>query len=448
MEIMKCPAPYSDTQNTLKKVSKKYLPTAGFTIVELLVVVVVIGILAAITIVSYNGITNRAVESSMQSDLQNSATTLALEQTQSGSYPSDPSSLNNGRGLPASGDNSLSYSSEGSEYCVTVTSPRTSKTFFITSTTGQVNTGSCTDAGNTWTARSMPTNSWSKIAFGNGIFLAAGGGSVVSTEASPTGSTSPNGSTWSTPFNIGSGSAVTPFPFYGNGKFVTYFNTGRVKSATSSNNGSTWQNATPGGTITDYQGVSVAYGNGVYVTTVNTPPETYTRVYTSTDGINWTSQVTPIAWNGWPSVTFANGKFVAVANTGSNQSMTSTDGVNWTLGSPTPSGTWSSVTYGNGKFVAVASGGTNRVMTSTDGVSWTARTAAEANSWSSVTYGTGKFVAVASTGTNRVMTSTDGITWTARAAAEANPWTSVAYGNGCFVAVASTGTNRAMTSCW
>jgi prepilin-type N-terminal cleavage/methylation domain-containing protein len=32
----------------------------GFTIVELLIVVVVIAILAAITIVSYNGITNRA----------------------------------------------------------------------------------------------------------------------------------------------------------------------------------------------------------------------------------------------------------------------------------------------------------------------------------------------------------------------------------------------------
>lgn len=36
----------------------------GFTIVELLIVVVVIAILAAITIVSYNGITNRANKSS------------------------------------------------------------------------------------------------------------------------------------------------------------------------------------------------------------------------------------------------------------------------------------------------------------------------------------------------------------------------------------------------
>ena len=39
----------------------------GFTIVELLIVVVVIAILAAITIVSYNGITNRANASAAQS---------------------------------------------------------------------------------------------------------------------------------------------------------------------------------------------------------------------------------------------------------------------------------------------------------------------------------------------------------------------------------------------
>lgn len=39
---------------------------SGFTIVELLIVVVVIAILAAITIVSYNGITNRANATSAQ----------------------------------------------------------------------------------------------------------------------------------------------------------------------------------------------------------------------------------------------------------------------------------------------------------------------------------------------------------------------------------------------
>lgn len=42
----------------------------GFTIVELLIVIVVIGILAAISIVAYNGITNRAKVTEANNDLQ------------------------------------------------------------------------------------------------------------------------------------------------------------------------------------------------------------------------------------------------------------------------------------------------------------------------------------------------------------------------------------------
>jgi len=40
----------------------------GFTIVELLVVIVVIGILAAITVVSYTGVTTRADKAANQSN--------------------------------------------------------------------------------------------------------------------------------------------------------------------------------------------------------------------------------------------------------------------------------------------------------------------------------------------------------------------------------------------
>jgi prepilin-type N-terminal cleavage/methylation domain-containing protein len=61
--------------------------TTGFTIVELLVVIVVIGILAAITIVSYAGISRKATTVSLQSDLSNSASRLKMYYIDHGAYP-------------------------------------------------------------------------------------------------------------------------------------------------------------------------------------------------------------------------------------------------------------------------------------------------------------------------------------------------------------------------
>jgi hypothetical protein len=83
--------------------------------------------------------------------------------------------------------------------------------------------------------------------------------------------------------------------------------------------------------------------------------------------------------------------------------MTSPDGVTWTARTA-PDAVWVSVTYGDGLFVAVAQSGSKPVMTSPDGRDWTAQTAPEAF-WRSVTYGNGLFVAVGAEGTKQVMTS-------------------------------------------
>lgn len=57
-------------------------PKAGYTIVELLIVIVVIGILAAITIVAYSGIQDRARMVRMNSDLRNLQSAIIQARTQ------------------------------------------------------------------------------------------------------------------------------------------------------------------------------------------------------------------------------------------------------------------------------------------------------------------------------------------------------------------------------
>ena len=77
----------------------------GFTIVELLVVIVVIGILAAITIVSYAGITARANTTKAQSDAQSIQSVAEVMNADNGSYPKLNSALGTGSAttkLPAS----------------------------------------------------------------------------------------------------------------------------------------------------------------------------------------------------------------------------------------------------------------------------------------------------------------------------------------------------------
>jgi prepilin-type N-terminal cleavage/methylation domain-containing protein len=63
----------------------------GFTIVELLIVIVVIGILAAITIVAYNGVSARANFTRYVSDLRNTTKLIEMYKAQNGSYPTTTS---------------------------------------------------------------------------------------------------------------------------------------------------------------------------------------------------------------------------------------------------------------------------------------------------------------------------------------------------------------------
>lgn len=103
--------------------------TNGFTIVELLIVIVVIGILAAITIVAYNGIQERARVSTVSSALSQAAKKLTLYQVDNPDlYPADKTALET-LGIKDSATLTYQYtrtSSTPNTYCITATTGTTS----------------------------------------------------------------------------------------------------------------------------------------------------------------------------------------------------------------------------------------------------------------------------------------------------------------------------------
>lgn len=92
-------------------------PQKGFTIVELLIVIVVIGILAAITIVAFNGIQNRAKTSAVTSSLSNASRQLDLANVENGAYPATTTNIQKSNDI----NYQYSYTASSNSYCLTAT---------------------------------------------------------------------------------------------------------------------------------------------------------------------------------------------------------------------------------------------------------------------------------------------------------------------------------------
>lgn len=81
---------------SINNIKTKTQSERGFTIVELLIVIVVIGILAAITFVAYNGVTQRANTTSAKSAAVSVLKKAEAYNAETAAYPTTPGALTTG----------------------------------------------------------------------------------------------------------------------------------------------------------------------------------------------------------------------------------------------------------------------------------------------------------------------------------------------------------------
>jgi len=135
----------------------KKLSSKGFTLIELLIVIIIIGILAAISFVAYNGATNKAHEAAAESTLHEVQSKLAEYYADNSSYPAVGAS---GTDSATNIDNWMASSAGGNNQTLSTTYVSPNYTYAVTptdcgdtvSSTGTITTGSTACTGYTLTA--------------------------------------------------------------------------------------------------------------------------------------------------------------------------------------------------------------------------------------------------------------------------------------------------------
>lgn len=341
----------------------------GFTIVELMVVIVIIALLAVISYVGFSAVQRQGHESALMSDLTNAASVLALDYKIDGKYPLTGSAANAGKGLAASDGVSLSYEHDiiNDEYCVTATSNRSDVSpYHIRSSLTRPESGTCPanfgDVNVTWTQKTTPVGLWMGI------------------------DSSADGTKWVASMNNG--------PIY-----------------TSTNSGSSWVSRTASQAWFDVR--SSADGQNLVATTD-------TSIYTSTDsGVTWTLRYSKTGATIQALASSADGsQIVAVDNASTSQTMyrSGNGGTTWTQLSP-PAKSWTEIaSSADGSTLIAAAQGEYLYKSTNSGTSWTAvTTSLGPRSWYDVNMSDdGKVIIAGSTGGTVVISRDSGATWTVK----------------------------------
>lgn len=114
----------------MKNIKQTVRSNSGFTIVELIVVITVVGILAAITVIAYSGIQKRATDTSVLSDLDALdalETNYAVHNNVAGKAYYSASGYDSALGFKPSSGNVIDAVINGTDYCIRGYNPNGTK---------------------------------------------------------------------------------------------------------------------------------------------------------------------------------------------------------------------------------------------------------------------------------------------------------------------------------
>jgi prepilin-type N-terminal cleavage/methylation domain-containing protein len=299
---------------------------SGFTIIELVVVIVIIGILATIVIVAYNGIQSSARDKSVLSDIDSLAgleTDYGLKNGGASVAWYSGSGIDSYLKFTPSNGNVIDIVANSTDYCIRSYNPASStyKTL-STAATKESTVGTCaaTAASTAAIAASMPpSNTFTTLTFTQQTVPGSGAGYSIASSSD------------------GSKLAAADVTGY---------------LYTSTNSGATWTQNTTGGwdhssiaSSSDGSKLAVANGNND------------NSIYTSIDsGANWTQQTVPGSGAGYSIASSSDGSKLATADH-NGYVYTSTDsGATWTQQTLAGSRSWSSIASSSdgSKLAAVA----------------------------------------------------------------------------------------------
>lgn len=423
---------------------KQNLLKRGFTIVELIIVVGVIGILITIGTVAYNGVSRNALDNSIIADLDTLAgvqTQYALKNDTGGKDWYSPTGVDSDLNFtPSQEDTVIDVVANSTDYCMRAYNPRSSysslELAFVKGSDGAAcdillpslaaqNDSPPSFNTLTWTAQTaVGTGTWRTAdisgdgltmvasAFDSTIRLSKNGGNTWTTIAAP----------WTQP-------QAAAIDQTGQNIIVTA-NQGFI----SNDGGSSFASQTIGGICC---GESVAIsGDGNTIVALDDRGNVSVDggyVYTSSDaGASWTAR-TSMGIDYWRAAAVSeNGTFMMVASNNGRIFTSSNSGVSWTQRTIPGAGTYESwedaAMSSDGQVVYIATS-SDYIYKSTDaGVTWSRLDGAGNRPWYSIDTSSdgSKLVAGLVYGTEGVYTSTDsGITWQENSPSTNGSWSEV-----------------------